>query len=287
MVAWSQPYAFANEVDTLQVKGFPRGHLFQPLVADPKQPLFRLSSVWVNSDSGDSLVGIAAAGESLGMARFFHEDEAHQVHGGQFQIDLSGGIIAQFDLLGESSDLINADYIIGIPLSYRIDNFSLRGRIYHQSSHLGDEFLLNTKPPPTRVNLSFESLELLAAYQLSSLRLYGGGEWIVRRDPDDLDPGLFHSGFEYRHSHPLGHFASDWVGTLLVALDVKFWEEHDYYPSFSLKTGFEFGMENDFEQRERHWRLLLEAYQGIAPFGQFFSDDQQLHSLGLGVQFSL
>ncbi len=50
--------------------------------------------------------------------------------------------VFQFDLSAPSSDLINTDYVVGVPLSWRSGGWSTRVRLYHQSSHLGDEFLL-------------------------------------------------------------------------------------------------------------------------------------------------
>ena len=50
----------------------------------------------------------------------------------------TGDLFAQFNIDSPSSDLINTDYTFGIPATYRYGDNSLRFRIYHQSSHLGD-----------------------------------------------------------------------------------------------------------------------------------------------------
>lgn len=72
----------------------------------------------------------------------------------------------------------------------------LRFRVYHQSSHLGDELLLSTHIE--RINLNFESLELITSHDLKDRRVYMGGECIVNRSPKDLNPGVMHGGLEYR-----------------------------------------------------------------------------------------
>src|SRR4029079_6992783 len=79
--------------------------------------------------------------------------------GNGIQLGISGAVFAQFDLRAASYDLINADYMIGLPLTFRAGPFSGRARVYHQSSHLGDEFVLRPNAPE-RENLSFESVEL-------------------------------------------------------------------------------------------------------------------------------
>jgi len=58
-------------------------------------------------------------------------------------VSLFGAVFAQFNLDTPSFDLLNADYLVGPELTLRHGRWSGRVRFYHQSSHLGDEFLLN------------------------------------------------------------------------------------------------------------------------------------------------
>src|SRR5512133_1384990 len=60
------------------------------------------------------------------------------VPGDGVQIGSEAGVFAQFDLGTRSADLLNADYVGGIPLTFRVASFSGRFRVWHQSSHLGD-----------------------------------------------------------------------------------------------------------------------------------------------------
>lgn len=134
---------------------FPTGDLFRPLLADPKQPQF---FVGINRFSSLDLRYTMASvgfGETFGLYRFFGSRE-----GDGLQLSLEGALFAQFNLDSDSSDLINADYTIGIPVTYRHGINSLRFRTYHQSPHLGDELLLSAHHPE-RVNLSYESMELI------------------------------------------------------------------------------------------------------------------------------
>ena len=87
---------------------------------------------------------------------------------------MQAGVFGVFDTQRSSIDLINADYNVGLLVSYRADKLSGFIRIHHQSSHLGDEFLLSN-PQVTRINLSFEEVDLKISYDLTTwLRLYGG-----------------------------------------------------------------------------------------------------------------
>ena len=167
----------------------PVGELFWPLLADPKQPQFYVSARNYKV-SGETVTAAAVAyGETFGLYRWNRPQ-------GRWQVSLAGALFAQFDLESASHDLVNADYTLGVPVSYRRDAWSVRLRVYHQSSHLGDEFLLRNHPE--RINLSFESLEVLASREGQKWRGYFGGEYVIHREPSDLRPGGLHGGVEYR-----------------------------------------------------------------------------------------
>jgi chorismate synthase len=177
---------------------FPVGDLFWPLVADPKQPQFFVSYRLYDTSTDTVHVAAVGYGETFG---FFRREGKRPGDG--IQVGISGGLFAQFNLDAPSNDLVNADYTIGIPVTYRRGDWSARLRFYHQSSHLGDEFLLRSKPE--RVNLSFESLELLASYRQAHWRLYGGGEYLVHREPaDELQGGAGVRGPPARPAPPEG-----------------------------------------------------------------------------------
>ena len=102
-----------------------------------------------------------------------------------------------------SSDLVNADYIVGIVVGYRHGPFSALGRLFHQSSHLGDEYVLSDEAE-YRVNLSYQAVDLRLSYEFFGdvLRLYVGGEDIFEREPATLKPLSLQSGLEFRSPWP-------------------------------------------------------------------------------------
>ena len=69
-----------------------------------------------------------------------------------------------------------------------------------------------------------------------------------------------------------------WVG----GIDVKSWEEHNWSPDVSIKTGLEFGA---YQPGQRRFRLMLEGYRGYAPHGQFYSDYMTYYGVGLYLGF--
>jgi hypothetical protein len=260
-------------------QGLPRGDVFAPLIADPKEPEFLLSYLWTRSDLRNTSVGAIGLGQSFGLIRL-----PGSTPGDGLQVSLAGAVFAQFDMRTPSNDLLNADYLIGVPLTYRRGAFAARARLYHQSSHLGDEYLLDTQPPPVRVNLSFEAVELLLAGEAGPLRIYGGGEYIVRRAPADLKRGLLHGGVEFRQPGQLFRIGAVGRARVIAALDVRSWQQQNWRPGWSGRGGLEIAPSGGGDAGQR-LALLLHVYDGPSPYGQFYLTE--VRSIGFGAHFRL
>jgi hypothetical protein len=237
----------------------------------PKTPQFYASLRDFEAPGGDTTIGAVGFGETFGLWR------RHGVREGDgLQLGISAAIFAQFDMLTESDDLINADYIFGVPLTWRSGANSARLRAYHQSSHLGDEFLLGNKPE--RINLSFESLELLLSRDQGRMRAFLGGEWLFHVDqPESLERWGAHGGLEWRARDSfLG------LGRPVAGVDVKSWEEHDWDLDVAVSIGLERGSHRPGERRVR-W--MIDFYDGHSPYGQFFDDEVRYVGFGVYVGF--
>ena len=57
---------------------------------------------------------------------------------GDLQIELEGGVWAIFDPLHDSSPLVDADYYVGVPITYAFDNWAIRLRGYLTSQHTSE-----------------------------------------------------------------------------------------------------------------------------------------------------
>ena len=243
----------------------PQGHLFEPIIADPKQPHFFAAWLWVTSPRLTGQVSSIGLGEDVGLIRG---------GGRRWQVSVAAGVWSQFNMGTASNDLINTDFLIGLPFTWRRGTMSARVQLYHQSSHLGDEFLLNMQP--TRVNLSFEAVEVLFSREIGSIRAYAGGEQIFRREPSTLRPALFHGGIEYRPG-------ARGARRPFAALDVKSTQERKWRVGWSARLGVEF---QPAEQTvPRRLSVELQGYAGPAPYGQFYVEN--VRSVGVGLHFSL
>lgn len=252
------------QAETVAIEALPVDDLFKPLIADPRQPQFAIR--YHRYDARESFNAASVSfGDYFGFASGFFGDA------GVSQIGLQGAVFAVFNLDAPSFDLVNADYWIGIPVSYRRGPWSFLTRIYHQSSHLGDEFLLGNADLE-RINLSYEDWEALASYEWRGWRFYGGGGAILHSEPD-LDPLHAQGGVEYRHPKFLGNWQ------LVGAMDWQASQEQHWRLNRSYQVGFA------FDRQSREIRLMLEHYRGYSPNGQFY--DERLRYTGLGVYFDL
>jgi hypothetical protein len=260
----------------------PRGDVFCPLIADPKSS--RTFASLLRHESGVALseaeldIASAGIGDAFGLGRWNRGRPGDGV-----QLSVTAGVFAQFDLSTHSYDLLNADYVVGLPITIRSGWFSTRVRLYHQSSHLGDEYLLREPPDrQDRENLSFEALEWLLSADAGPLRVFGGGELLFRREPEDLGRYVAHGGVELRPQPrvlPLGALG----GFRFVAgADVKSSQEQDWEPAISARAGLEYDRAGS-DVTARRWGIFFEFYEGPSPYGQFFREKVRL--TGFGIHF--
>lgn len=201
--------------------------------------------------------------------------------GGAWGVGIQAAVFGLFDLEAESKDLINADYWVGIPLSWRSGPNSAILRLYHQSSHLGDEFLLRSASNRrSRINLSYEvvDLKLSREFYARSVRVYGGGGVLFDREPSDLKRGLLQAGLELRSPWT---FAADLLRPV-AAVDLQSTEESDWNVNVSTRAGLELSSSVD---RDYVVQLMLEYYRGRDPNGQFFMREVEYYGIGLHAYF--
>lgn len=253
------------QAEQTAIEALPVDELFKPLMADPRQPQFSIKYHRYNVDEDFNAASVSF-GDYFGFASGLFGEY------GVSQIGLQGAVFAVFNLDAPSFDLVNADYWIGIPVSVRHGPFSYLARIYHQSSHLGDEFLLGNPDIP-RINLSYEDLEVLTSYEYKRWRFYGGGGVIINSEPN-LDPLHAQGGVEYRQPSPF----SNWQ--LVGAADLQASQDQDWHGNASFQIGAAYD-----GRANREIRFMLEHYRGFSPNGQFYND--RLRYTGLGVYFDL
>ena len=251
----------------------PAGHLFKPLIADPRWPHFSAAyQYYTGGDFDGANVAAVSFGETI---PFYRGNLGSDPGMGQWEAGLQAGVFSDFNLDTASSDLINTDFVAAAYSSLRAGQLSALGRVFHQSSHLGDEFLLRTRLQ--RVNLSYEGADLKLSYLLPlGLRLYGGGGGLFHRDPTTLKPWSTQYGIEFRSPWRMEFAAM----RPILAVDLKNYEENNWNTDISARAGVQFDSLNVLG---RNLQILAEYFNGYSPSGQFYKD--KVEYIGLGAHF--
>lgn len=184
-------------------------------------------------------------------------------NGSRWTFGLFADFQAEFDMDQNNQPLLNQDYFVGFPLSWQGEQWGARFRLFHQSSHLGDELLLSENPPE-RENLSYEAADFLVSYNvMPTWRIYGGGTWILRKQWDAL--------------HNLGsQIGTEWISQKTVALgahavvsgDVRWFEAFSDDPQRRALAGLRWVSQNN---SQRSATVAMTLFEGAVPFGQFFN----------------
>jgi hypothetical protein len=248
----------------------PRRELFEPLLADVRWPRFSASALWYLDDRELTHVGSANFGESFALLAGDVGESS------RWELGLHAAVFSIFDLDRRSTDLVNSDFLVGPTLAIQSGRYTGLLRLFHQSSHLGDEFLLRNRT--RRIDLSFEAVDALVSVDLSEmLRGYVGVGYIVRDEPD-LHPLSTQAGAELESPWS----ALSGVLRPVVGTDLRWSEQDDWDLDISVRVGLQ--LENPRLSKLR-LRILFEYFQGHSPNGQFF--ERQIEYVGLGLHLDL
>lgn len=233
------------------------------LLADLEEPRIFASygrMVFLNNDINTVLLGVGTRAKlkTIDIPRI------HQ----SVDFNMIGLIKSQFDVSeldtrnNRGGALINTDFMIGGELVKNFSQGNLRLQYKHQSFHLGDEFLIdNPFYLENRLNLSYETVDLLAFGKLNNWGGYFGAGFIVRSEPGNIDKFKLQTGFQYHGKK------REWF-TPLFGIDLKSWGETDWTVNASLKAGVEF-----YGFLDQPLQFMFEYYDGKSPYGQFINDD--------------
>jgi hypothetical protein len=237
--------------------------LFRPFIADPRQLTFSLG--WRFND--------APIAKNVAPISYWDQFPVYKFcnvgpFGGQLEFALEGCLWAVFDPITYSSPLVNADYYVGLPITYAFCRWSFRLRLYHVSSHIGDEYLLN-HPDFDRRNPSIEVLDFFVSnYLTDEIRLYGGIGWLVQQDTSFKCGRVFlEAGTEVRMER-LGFVscANKLAGWPFFASHFRFQDHMDQHIDQTYAIGYEF---QKLSGLYRCLRIFAEYHDGYSVEGQF------------------
>jgi len=233
--------------------------LFPTMVADPRQISFSVGRRFRDT-LGKQQSSAVSFGDQFPMYRWCNMWRWH----GDLQLELEAGVFALFNHTVPSAPLLNADYYVGIPLSYAVGPYAFRLRLYHISSHLGDE-LKSVHCNVCRRNKSFEAIDFFSSYYITEqLRVYGGVGVIGHSDSEMLLKPLYvQYGAEVR---PWRRNFTQLYGQPFLAMNFQNSQNNDWKFDSTFAIGYEWGKIQGFG---RKIRLFAEYHEGLSPDGQF------------------
>jgi len=248
---------------------FPPAHeIFQTLQADPTEPRFGFEYGVPVSHHGIARVQL---GDYLGLYRW-----AFPRNLGAAQLSIGGAVFSRFD--GTPSHSLQViDYYGNVPLDVRLGPVSMRFMFYHDSSHLGDDYLREKNMEST--DHSWEALRgIISVLPFKALRIYAGYTNAIHTKPDWAGHDAVQGGTEiYFNPSETGFWHPYWAN------DVQSWARSRWNPTWSSELGLKTGTESS---RGRGIAYYVRFQSGPRYEGQFFTNHETVWSLGLKFQLS-
>jgi len=176
-----------------------------------------------------------------------------------WEVNFGTAVFSQFDLIKEDEStylagLMNNDFKLSGDLSMRMKNDLLRLRLFHISSHLGDDFML--RHPDTLQNdksANYEQADLTYLRMLRDSYFYAGAGGIYTKYIFRERFSLFGGGvYSFGKQKTLRYF---------TGLDLKVLEENNWNPDIRTALGI-----NIRKHSESLLRIWMEYYSGHLPY---------------------
>lgn len=189
----------------------------------------RLGGVLQHISSGDSFIDGTVGGRA-GLLRY---GSSNAIFPQGWQLDIEAATMLRLTLDG-IRDFETADYRIGVPLTYGVDNWQFKFEVYHLSSHLGDEYAIaHPGSLDDRINYVRDEVVLGASYYpVPVCRLYSEAGYAFNTDGGS-EPWEFQFGTELSQPGPTGS-----RGTPFLAINGHLREEVDFGGDVSTQLGW-------------------------------------------------
>ena len=252
------------------VQEMPRGQeVFTPLIADPREVQLS-ASYYRYHGNNDADVGL---GRSWGLLRW----RTGLMSDWLWQLDVEGMAYSRFQISGGVNKFETVDFFANLPLEVRKGPLSFKGGLFHESSHLGDDYIRDTGDLGYRY--SVEGARGLASMDVNRrLRVYGGASWLIHTVPAPQRWTL-QSGFELTSGDL--RLSKRNPTKLFVAEDFQSHENVQWNPDSNTVAGLRL----EFPDTRRAVRFQLGYFTGHSPYGQFYA--QKEHYADIGLAFEL
>jgi hypothetical protein len=261
----SEPCPAASDVWHWQT--LPDGLIYHSYWAGAHEPRLAILAF---HEEGSQAFWDGTLGGRVGLLRY---GTAGAIFPQGWQLDVEAAAIVRLTL-DEIRDFETADYRVGVPVTYGIDNWQFKFAVYHLSSHLGDEFIIaHPGSDMTRINYVRDAVVLGASnYPIPEMRLYAEAAYAVNVD-GGAEPWEFQFGTELSQPGVTGP-----RGTPFLALNGHLREEHEFGGDVTVQTGWLWRGESG-----QVVRAGVHYFNGKSSQYQIFDNSEQ--QLGFGLWY--
>lgn len=238
------------------VEKFPKDSLIPATLGDPRTPRNSLRFFVLEEEEGteDLLGAEGSLTQNFGIVRWTRDKYS-------YQLSMNAGVFSMFQEAPDQYELVNADYHVGFPLEIAWDKQAVKLKLYHVSSHLGDEYAERTGRK--RISYSHETLRGTWFRSFSPRdRFYVSGSYALHLVPDEGRVSV-RTGWE--------HLGEEWFW----AANFRAREMTDWDPATMIQGGRLFG--------NKSLAVGVFLFQGPLPTGQFY--DEERSAVGFSVKF--
>lgn len=242
--------------------------VFRQLIADPRHIALGINYYRLAGKD----VSDAALGHSWGLAHWESPDGVLQ-----YQTNMEAMAYSRFIVGGSVNEFETVDFFANLPLAVKHGPWASRFMLYHESSHLGDDFIRRTGDKGFRFSTDGVQLHF-SVDALPGVRLYAGAKYLLHTVPA---PQRITAQYGFEFTTADLNRGTRFPMRLFLAQDFQNPENVDYH----LNSNTEAGVIVGFSKVKRFMRVFGGYYTGRSPYGQFFR--QKEHYLDLGVSFHL
>ncbi len=195
-----------------------------------------------------------------------------------FDLGFEGAALTQFewtDRTGEfQRNIVSTDFLIGMPLTWKRNNWLLRLRVYHLSAHIGDDYMIRNKITGYyRNNNNYEQLDFTTALRIKKWS-FSLGAGSVLRASQPRKPLVFTAATDFVIAINKAETISYFIGFYSDAR-----QDYDFRPAINIGTGFRFG------KAESHpFKILFTYFNGPLPYSVYAGRDISWFGLGFYIQ---
>jgi hypothetical protein len=232
---------------------FPHTHIFPSIFLDPLECQINGGSNFLFRKGSDvSLYSLVNFG-------FIKPVIARHNESGSWELNFGAATFTQFDLIRRTNGsylagLLNNDYKISADFSLQKNNSVFRFRLFHISSHLGDDYMLRHNDTiPNNKSDNYEQADL------TYLRLKGDNYWYIGAG-EIYTRYAFRKRFSLQGGGLLNVGKSEHIN-FFTSVNIKLLAEYSFVPDMRTALGI-----NINRKGEPIMRIWLEYYSGQLPY---------------------